>query len=242
MPLQGKRQSAIKVLIVEDESLIADTIRYYLERNNLIVTGCAESYREAVELYRSWKPDVVLLDIHLNGAKTGIDFAYFLRRQQEPPPFIYLTPQIGEDSFNLARETFPAGYLTKPIQLESMLTTLRIALFKVRFNFARKNTITLKHQGETTVVQVSSIQFLKAEHIYVRFVLKNGNSVLQRGTLAEMQHRLKDGRFIQVHRGYVVNLDTVTGYNSESLYIGGQEIPVSRSRKAEVLASMEAGK
>lgn len=80
-----------KNLIVEDEVQLADSIRLSLEARGYFVTGNAISYGEAMAFYREQSPDLVLLDIGLNGRLSGIDFARFPRKQADPRPFIYLT-------------------------------------------------------------------------------------------------------------------------------------------------------
>jgi len=109
-----------KILIVEDEVIIADTIKRYLTQNGHQVVGNAISYQEAESIYIEKKPDLVLLDIRLSGTKTGIDVAYFIQQQTDPKPFIFLSSQLDSRSLNSAKETFPAGYLSKPIQKNTL--------------------------------------------------------------------------------------------------------------------------
>ena len=78
-----------KILIVEDEFIVADDLRLTLEGAGNTVSGIASSVEQARELVRQHKPGMALLDIHLKGKLTGIDFARELR--QEGIPFIYLS-------------------------------------------------------------------------------------------------------------------------------------------------------
>ncbi len=222
-----------KILIVEDEILIADSIGMYLEDKGFLITGKATSYEEAVSSFNQQVPDVVLLDIELSGPKTGIDFAHFLRQQAQPPPFLYLTSRMEDRYIEQAKTTFPVGYLGKPIHLPGLVAGIEVALFNER-NEEKK--IQIKFQGINYVVPVNAIRYLRAEHVYVRFVLDDGTTLLQRGKLGQMLTHLQDERFVQTHRSYVVNIDFVSGYEADNVYVGLEKIPISRSRRAAVQA------
>lgn len=72
-----------KILIVEDEMIVATDLRILLERNNYIVTGIARSFEKAVESIKNNPPDIVLLDIFLTGKLTGIDLAKELKEEKD---------------------------------------------------------------------------------------------------------------------------------------------------------------
>lgn len=232
-------QKIARILIVEDEILIADTIRLHLEKKGYEVIGNAISYGEAVVMYREQRPDLILLDIRLSGRESGIEMARYLRRQPNPPPFIFLTSQLEERFIDMAKQTRPAGYLGKPIHAESLIASIEIALFNFRISPSKQKSIYLKDQGTNFAVPLDTIEYLRAEHVYVRFVMNDGKEVLQRGTLRQVLARLGDGRFVQTHRGYVVNTNLVTGYDYDGVYFRGTKIPVSRSRRNAVMAMLE---
>lgn len=117
-----------KILIVEDEILIADNLKRYLIKKGYDVVGIAISYDEAKELYVSQTPDVALIDIRLHGPKSGIDFATYLQQQQNTPPFIFLTSQFDQHNIKKATATYPSAYLSKPIRKESLIVAIDIAL------------------------------------------------------------------------------------------------------------------
>lgn len=122
--------SLTKILIVEDEILIADNIKRFLTKKGYDVVGIAISYEEAVQLYEQKNPDISLVDIRLNGIKSGIDFADFLQVQKKSKPFIYLTSQFDRKNIQRAKQTYPAAYLPKPVHKESLSVAIEMALFK----------------------------------------------------------------------------------------------------------------
>jgi len=227
--------ASYKVLIVEDEILIADNIKRYLTQKNYLVTGIAISYFEAVKLYEATKPDIVLLDIRLNGVKNGIDVAKFINNHSLKKPFLFLTSQMDPRNIEEAKKTFPSGYLSKPIQQESLSATIEITLHNFKANNGQSNVIRL-HDGNTKhIISTDEISFIQAEHVYVKVYKKSGDYILHRSTLKDILSKLPSDRFIQTHRSFVVNLGHITSWDTNSLYIGKYEIPMSRSKKKDVL-------
>ena len=103
---------SLKILIVEDEVFIAETIKMYLEERNHEVMGSVISYEEAFfESYNLRRPDLVLLDIRLYGMKSGIDFAAYLKEQVNGPPLSFFSSQKDQIVLEQALETNPYGYL-----------------------------------------------------------------------------------------------------------------------------------
>lgn len=231
--------SSFRILIVEDEVLIADTIERYLVKEGHEVTGKAISYEEAVEAFQAREPDLVLLDIRLNGPKTGIAVAQWLRTQRKSVPFIYLTSQLDRQSLDAAKATYPSGYLSKPVQARSLKTTIEIALHNHSAQEKQKTTIRLYNGKQYFQVPVDEILYLRAEHIYVKIALKGDDEVVQRATLKEIIDQLPDGQFVQTHRSYAVNIQQVTSWSQDYLYINEYEVPVSRGRRRNVTALLE---
>ncbi|MEQ8706528.1 MAG: response regulator [Phaeodactylibacter sp.] len=232
--------NSFRILIVEDEVLIADTIERHLAKKDYVVTGKAISCEEAIESYQQTQPDLVLLDIRLNGSKTGIDVARWLREQGSPPPFIYLTSQIDRQSLDAAKSTYPAGYLSKPVQPQSLYSTIEIALHNHQAQEKQKTTIRLYNGKQYFQAPVDNILYLRADHIYVKITLQDEEEVVQRATLKEMIDQLPEGQFVQTHRSYAVNIQQVTRWDQDYLYIHDFTVPVSRGRRQEVLALLES--
>lgn len=230
-------QKTYNILVVEDEFIIADTIERHLVRNGHAVTGKAISCRESIGMYESKPPDLALVDIRLSGQRTGIDFAYFLREQQRSIPFIYLTSQMDPTTLDLAKATFPAGYLTKPVQMTTLLSTIAVTMHN---HSARKKaeTVTLKDGKETHLVAVDTISYIQADHVYAHVHLVGHASLVLRTSLSEMLGELPEDKFIQPHRSYVVNRDCVTRYERECLHLGEVKVPISRSRRPEILSAL----
>ena len=120
---------AKKVMIVEDESIIALDIKNNLLRLGYEVAGVASSGESALRKIQSNHPDVILMDIHLKGKMTGIDVSEKVNSDFHIP-IVYLTANADSSTFKEANETDPYGYLLKPFKEKELGIALEIALHK----------------------------------------------------------------------------------------------------------------
>jgi DNA-binding NtrC family response regulator len=116
-----------KILIVEDEFIVANNLQMILEEAGYTITGMAASAREAQELVQQHKPDLVLLDIRLKGKLSGIDIARKLKADHIP--FIYLSAYANQAILEEAKTTEPYGFLVKPVREKDLLVALEIAWY-----------------------------------------------------------------------------------------------------------------
>jgi len=116
----------LKVLIVEDQFIEANNLRLILDRAGYTTVPLAASFVEAMEMLDRHKPDLVLLDIYLQGTLTGIDFARILATRKVP--FVYLSANSNRKVFLAAKATKPYGFLVKPFRQRDVLAALEVAL------------------------------------------------------------------------------------------------------------------
>lgn len=129
--------SEIRILIIEDDPIIAADIADYLNNVDYRVSGIAYNPMQAYEQLRSNTPDLILLDINLSSEQNGIDIATFIH-QNHAIPFIFLTSYSTREVLNKAKITEPSGYIVKPFDEEDLFATIEIALY----NFAQKQKYT----------------------------------------------------------------------------------------------------
>lgn len=119
-----------RILIVEDEGIIATDIQRRLARLGYSVVGTAESGDEAVRMAAQLRPDLVLMDIRLKGDVDGITATDRINRQRQVP-VVYLTAHADDEAtLHRARQTDPYGYLLKPFQERDLRSVIEIALYK----------------------------------------------------------------------------------------------------------------
>ncbi|MEO7309357.1 MAG: response regulator transcription factor [Chitinophagaceae bacterium] len=126
--------SEIRILIVEDEPLIAEDISSVLQRNDYIISAIVYSKADTFTQLQTNLPDMALLDINLNGGMEGIEIAGAIN-QQYNIPFVFITSYSDRHTLDKAKQTEPSGYIVKPFNEAGLYSTLEIALY----NHAQKN-------------------------------------------------------------------------------------------------------
>ncbi|MDZ7959914.1 MAG: ATP-binding protein [Aulosira sp. DedQUE10] len=121
----------VRVLIVEDEVIVARTIASQLNQLGYIVTGTASSGNVAIAKAVEAKPDIVLMDIILKGQMDGIAASSYIREQLDIP-VIFLTAYGDANTLERAKITQPFGYIVKPFTIKDLQIAIEIALLKFR--------------------------------------------------------------------------------------------------------------
>jgi PAS domain S-box-containing protein/putative nucleotidyltransferase with HDIG domain len=121
-----------RILVVEDEAIVALGIQSNLERLGYEVAGLASTGREALTLAEASRPDLVLMDVMLDGGgMDGIDTALELRERFNLP-VVYLSAATDEETLDRAKRTDPFGYISKPFKDHELSLTIEVALYKSR--------------------------------------------------------------------------------------------------------------
>ncbi len=120
-------KSSAHILIVEDEAIVAFNLQQRLSHMGYHVPDVAVSGRETLDLVSQSRPDLILMDIHIEGAMDGIDVAARIQ-QSHPVPVIYLTAYSEDSTLERARQTRPYGYLIKPFSERELHATIQMAL------------------------------------------------------------------------------------------------------------------
>ncbi|HOK03590.1 MAG TPA: PAS domain S-box protein, partial [Spirochaetota bacterium] len=125
--------SGKRVLIVEDQIIIALNLEQVLTQLGYRVAGIVTTGEESIEFVRREAPDIVLMDIMLAGELDGISAAEIIRKNFEVP-IIYLTAHTDGNSLGRANLTGPYGYIVKPIDERDLYTSIEIALHRFQMD------------------------------------------------------------------------------------------------------------
>ncbi len=118
-----------RVLIVEDEKIIALDLQRRLERFGYLVIDMASDGEDAVQKAKDLRPDIILMDIMLSGETDGIEAAKIIKTDLRIP-VIFLTAYADEKTLERAKEAEPFGYILKPFKERELYTTIDIAIYK----------------------------------------------------------------------------------------------------------------
>jgi len=118
-----------RVMIVEDSPEISSYLRIKLVKFGYTVIGCFNNGKDAIDNYHNLQPDLILMDIYIQGNLTGIETAAEILKKSFIP-IIYLTTSTANDVFEKAKETMPFGYILKPFKDKELQNAIEIALYK----------------------------------------------------------------------------------------------------------------
>jgi len=154
------------ILIVEDEPLVAEDIAAALMRNDFAISAIVYTKEDALNELKNNLPDVVILDINLNGEMHGIEIAETISIQYNIP-FIFLTSYSDKRTLTNAKVTEPSGYIVKPFTEAGLYSSIEIALY----NYAQKNKRNFPELKLTTLNQslktpISEREFQLLQLIY----------------------------------------------------------------------------
>ncbi|KPK86545.1 MAG: hypothetical protein AMS27_04820 [Bacteroides sp. SM23_62_1] len=234
--------STIKILIVEDELIIAEDISLELENLGYEVIGIATNYDEATVLFKNHHPDVILVDILISGEKDGIDLARTIRKKEDVP-IIFLTSHADKGTVERAKQVNPDAYLVKPFERADLFAAIEIAFFNYvnkkpaeksdmiveeKNNFVLKDSIFIKKDYLLIKVRFDEIKWLKAEGNYIELYCPDKKHLV-RSSMREFLAKLPAALFVQTHKSYAVNLSHIDSIDHSTVYIGKEEIPIGRT-------------
>jgi DNA-binding response OmpR family regulator len=116
-----------RVLIVEDETLIAEELREQLSRFGFSVIAAVDTADEGIAIATRERPDLVLMDIRLKGEKDGVQAATEIRRQVDIP-IVYVTAYSDRLTVDRARQTEHDAYVLKPFHRRELQSTIEVAM------------------------------------------------------------------------------------------------------------------
>jgi DNA-binding LytR/AlgR family response regulator len=226
---------------VEDEALIADHIAEILEECGYEVPAVCGTGENALKEIEAKKPDLVLLDINLNGNIDGLDVAHEINKRMKIP-FIFLTSNSDERTIDKAKLTSPAGFIVKPFTKADLQSNIEIAIYKESQKqmeatpnaSAQPAFFFVKEKQSFIKVEYGNILYAEACDNYTIIYTKTGKHIISQ-TLKNIEDKLVPYGFFRVHRTYLVNLSSIDRIDARSLMINRTEVPISEANRAELL-------
>ena len=225
----------LKVLIVEDEMIISESVKQSLLKLNYDVVGIASRYIQALEMLESLEVNLVLIDINLNGLKNGIDLAKHIKENYNIP-FIYVTANNDSLTFEKAKNTRPSGYLVKPFSEENLHSAIEVASFNFfnRESLKDEDFLFVKSGGVNVKLYLHQIVYIQSKQNYLFIERFNKPSVSIRGTLSEFLESKKSFPLVKVNRSSAVNLQHLVEVGSSHLKLGNIQIEYSISYRKDI--------
>ncbi|MAO09216.1 MAG: hypothetical protein CL596_10940 [Alteromonas sp.] len=226
---QKHPMKALTVFIVEDEPLIVATIETALKKQGFKVLGDCDEMKESLLLIDKLQPDLVLVDIHLEGLKDGVDLALELDKRKQP--YLFLTSQTDPQTIARVKQTKPLGFIVKPFTENGLRSNIELAWHN--FSLTEEDYLLIKSDGKLHKINQASITYLKAFDNYC-YVHTTSQQYLVPHTLKHMAEKLNPKYFIKTHRSYVVNVRRVSQMETNSITLSEEKIPLSGGQKETV--------
>lgn len=226
----------IKILVVEDESIVAKDIQGSLKKLGYLVPTTVSSGEKAIEEIEENRPDLVLMDIMLKGQMTGIEAANIIK-ERFGVPVIFLTAYADDNTLSKAKISEPYGYIIKPFKEKELQTTIEMAIYKAEKdeelkkerdlyhsiieNKESKDSIFVRADYRLNKINFDDIYYVEALKDYV-VINTSDNSYTTHTTMKEMVRILPSKDFVRIHRSFIVNLNKIFSIKYPDLVIEGK--------------------
>lgn len=242
--------SRIRILIVEDEPIIAADLADRLRDMDYDIAGQCSSGEEALQSLEQEKVDLILMDIQLEGAMDGIETAQRMLLKQ-PLPLIYLTSNSDETTFSKAKTTHPAAFLTKPFRGKDLQHAIELAISRVgNLSAAQqsaaeqteahlfKDRLFVKVKDRMVRIFLKEILWLEADDYYSKLITKEREYLITQ-PLKQMGESLAERpEFMRIHRSFIVNLTQIEEIGDVFVTIHNRQIPLNKTSKDELTAQL----
>lgn len=150
MKLKKPKKEEVKILVVDDETIVALDIKTTLQKYGYKVVGIAGSSSEALRIVKTEKPNLILMDIMLKGQKDGIETSEEINKIADIP-IIFLTAYSDDNTLERAKLVEPYGYLIKPFDNRELFTTIEMSLYK------HSMEMSIRESEESLAITLNSI-------------------------------------------------------------------------------------
>lgn len=241
----------LKILIVEDEMIIAANISLQLSELGYEVTGILTRGEEAFAHIEENMPNIVLLDIQLKGKMDGIETAQAIQVVFDTP-IIYLTANADDSNFKRAKSTNPYAFISKPFKKLDLQRAVELIAGRLECNpesgnhatinnetpFILSDCIFVRHHDKMIKVDIKDILYIEAERNYCRIHAKDKEYLLVI-TLKDLDEKLPEKHFMRIHRSFIINISQINEIATSYVVISRKAIPLSKPLKEELLKRLQ---
>lgn len=236
--------SLLRIMIVEDEPVIADEIAAIIEDLGYTVACKVLHGKDVVFSYTMHDPDLVLMDINLGQGPDGIQLAGELKVIKNIP-LIFLTSYSDKTTIDRAKQVNPDGYIIKPFDEKDLQVAIEIAFHR----FEQQQKIVAEEKPETFLINKhlfirnknklvklnpEEVIYAEAQSNYTLIKTEKDKFILST-TLGIIEEKLLPFGFFRLHRSYLANVSKIDAIEEDHVLIGGEAVPVSKKQKQDLL-------
>ncbi len=232
-----------RILIVEDDMIIAANISLQLSNLGYEVTGIETKAEEAIHHALETKPDMILMDIQLRGQSNGIDAAKAIRKYLDIP-LIYLTANVDDSSFQKAKETHPYAFIAKPFTNINLERTIALVEDKIREKHdqlavvenhegSQDDRIFIRNNNKLIKVMLNDIFYIEADRNYCKITTVN-QSYMVVSPMNKLCEKIDPKQFVRIHRSFVVNYAKLDSVADSYVEVNSKLIPIGKLYKEDL--------
>jgi len=239
---------ALRILIVEDNLSFALELEMLLNALDYQIIGRADHSAVALEMIYSLHPDLILMDIEINGKLSGLDIGRAVAHLDIP--ILYITAMHGVTYEQAGELPGTIGYLVKPVDKITLRTAINLAVARAaqnkvaqseaehRDNFVNRDYLFFKKKEVYYKVAFQEIGYIKSNDNYCEIYTTTGNVYSLRVPIGKLEEILPTSLFIRTHRQYIVSASLIKEVNllEGTLSVLGKTIPFSRENKQKIEA------
>ncbi len=241
----------MRIIVVEDEPIFANTIERIIDELGYDLVGLTDNSEEMLRFFISLKPDLALIDIHIKGTMTGIEVAKKMIHSEYSIPIIFVTSYADKNIFEQAKEANPYAYIVKPIDTKLLQRTIELALLRYaqpshtedkqtwKKDILVRKSLFIKQNDKLQKVDVENILFIEVADKYCEVQTAN-EKYLVRMTLKEIDERLPASDFVQIHRSTIINANYIEDISLKDnlLTLNNTQFEISKRFKPNLLSRL----
>lgn len=221
----------------ESKTLISQLSNHYI----LTIT---HTLKDAINILKKSCFDIAVMDVYLNGKPEGIQLAEELNKKKDAIPFVFISNATQKSLFIEAKVTKPYSFIIKPIQINNLIYTIELAIERYCRNHNENlkeitcsNSLLIKKNNSIYKLNIHDIEYVEVSDGYLTLHTQN-QKFLIRLSLTKLKAYFNQDTFIQVHRKYLVNFNTIQeiNLNENTIYLSnGLCITISERYRALLL-------
>lgn len=246
----------MNILIVEDDAIYADALEILLLELKAGKIFKTDDSEEALRMINAIRPNLILLDITLNGKWSGVQIAEIIREKQLPITMIFITSSKDEDVFEKAKLTTPFAYINKPLDKEAFKKTILLALQQqnnfdhfAKLNDSNSNASSIisdhyffvKTKKTLKKIEISTILFIEVFGKYCEIVLEN-DSINVKTPLKDIAAKIDHPKFQKINRSCIINIEKIESFDMDNntILIGNYKISIARRLKKKLISILQS--
>ncbi len=234
----------LRIMIVEDEPIIADEIAATIEDLGYTVAAKVIHGKDAAAVFLKSDPDVILMDINLGKGADGIQLASEIK-QQKNIPLIFLSSYADKATIDRAKQTNPDGYIVKPFDEKDLQVAIEIAFHRFELQhktmteekpdtFLVNKHLFIRSKNKLVKLNPEEIVYAEAQSNYTLVKTEKEKYMLST-TLGIIEEKLVPFGFFRLHRSYLANITKIDAIEEDHVLIGGETVPVSKKQKQDLM-------